>query len=237
MNEYGHFTTMRVEAGGVRGLARHAERLRADGEALFGTPASMEEVRRAALRAVGEHPATLRIAVTAGDVGRPGGGELRVEASVRPPTAGLAPLRLAVVEQARALPRVKHLGLVPELHARREAQLAGYDDALLAAGGEICEGPTWALLLLSGSRLVRPAAPTLPSITAALLAECHRGPVETASVRPAELAGFDAALAVNAGWGVRRVAGIGTTTYRDSPLVDALAAAYTAWPLEPLDSL
>jgi len=141
-----------------------------------------------------------------------------------------APLRVQTCPHRRALPEVKHLGLTPELAVRRAARLAGYDDALLAEDGRVTEGPTWALVLVLDGRAVAPVG-GLPSTTVALLARA--GGVEHRPVTVDEARRAEAALALNAGWGVREVAAIDGTTLPGSPLAAALGAAYDAVAREP----
>jgi branched-subunit amino acid aminotransferase/4-amino-4-deoxychorismate lyase len=45
LTNYGHFTTMRVEDGGVRGLSLHLDRLRTDCRALFDAEIDADRVR------------------------------------------------------------------------------------------------------------------------------------------------------------------------------------------------
>lgn len=51
LTNYGHFTSMRVEDGRVRGLALHLERLARDCRAVFGAELDTGRVRELARRA------------------------------------------------------------------------------------------------------------------------------------------------------------------------------------------
>lgn len=228
MSDYGCFTTFRVERDGVRGWEAHLARLVHDSGVLFERPVEREEVVAAVRRALAglPRPTLMRVAVTARDhtLGRPGGSELRVTVTPRPVHDGPAPLALATMVHRRALPEVKHLGITPELLARRRAQLAGYDDALFLADGLVSEGPTWSLVARLDGALVSPRG-ALPSVTVGLLSRL--APIARRQVGADELVEAEAAVALNAGWGVRPIASID-----DRPLPGTLdlAAAYLGIP-------
>lgn len=209
MSDYGCFTTFRVERDGVRGWGRHVERLERDSGLLFDRAVERGEVMAAVRRALADvpRPVLTRVAVTARDhaLGRPGGGQLSLAVMTRPVHGDPAPLALTSLEHRRALPRIKHLGITADLLARRRAQQAGYDDALFVADGLVGEGPTWSLILVLGGVLVSPDH-ALPSVTVGLLGGLS--PIELREVSVEELATAEAAVAVNAGWGVRPIATI-----------------------------
>jgi branched-subunit amino acid aminotransferase/4-amino-4-deoxychorismate lyase len=209
VSDYGCFTTFRVEHDGVRGWEGHLERLVRDSGLLFDRAVAREEVVAAVRRALADvpRPVLARVTVTARDhaLARPGGNQLSVTVTPRPVHDDPAPLALASVEHRRALPQVKHLGITPELLVRRRAQQAGYDDALFVVGGLVSEGPTWSLVLLLDGALVSPSQ-ALPSVTLGLLSGLR--PIEVREVTVGELATAHAAVAVNAGWGVRPIASI-----------------------------
>src|SRR5215208_4287170 len=84
---YGHFTSMRVEDGGVRGLSLHLERLSRDCRVLFDADLDTSLVRDLVRRACVVEPVTARVTVFAPamDLGHPGGNlEPRVLVSTRP---------------------------------------------------------------------------------------------------------------------------------------------------------
>ncbi|MBO1416605.1 aminotransferase class IV [Streptomyces sp. FH025] len=214
---YGHFTTLRVEAGRVRGLELHLDRLVRDCRTLFAA-----ELDRAAVRE--------RIrAVLPAD-----GAPVIVRVTVYDPALGLerpaapAPLRTRATVYRRELPEVKHVGLFGLVHHRRLAQLAGYDDVLLTdEHGLVSEGATWNVGFLAGDRLVWPEGPSLPGVTEALLAGAYGGPQSREPVRVAELGRFDAAFAVNAGVGPRPLAAVDSTAFDPAhPRLAELRAAY-----------
>lgn len=246
MSDYGCFTTMRVEADGVRGLALHRQRLTRDSVTLFGSSVADAVVRAALTSALAgvSAPVVARITVTASDFdrARPGGDELRADVALREAPAdasdGLGPLRLAPIRHDRSLPAVKHVALAPELYARRQAQVAGYDDAVfLDASGRVGEGPTWGLGLVRDRTLVLPAADVLPSVTMRLLATLVHVPEELVEepVEVDRLAAYDACFVVSAVSGIRRVASIGEVAFAlDHPLLGELSAGYSALPRTPV---
>ncbi|MFI5934021.1 aminotransferase class IV [Actinoplanes sp. NPDC051494] len=239
---YGHFTTMRVERGRVRGLAGHLTRLAHDSRALFGTELDTGLVRAVIRDAVGATAGPLTVRVTVFDpdlpLDRPAApARPRPVVTTRAAVAGPLPaLRLRSAEYVRDRPGVKHTGLFGALHQRRAAQTAGYDDAVFAGpDGLISEGPTWNVAWLAGETLVLPSAPALPGVTLGLLAAAFGGPVRTEAVSRHDLTGFDAAFVTNAAVGVRPVSSLDSTRW---PVghegLRSLIKAYEAVPPESI---
>ncbi|MFG2847222.1 aminotransferase class IV [Kitasatospora sp. NPDC048296] len=231
---YGHFTTMRAEAGRVRGLTLHLDRLVRDCRTLFGTELDRAAVReriRAVLPADGG-PVIVRVTGYDPALGlerpaAPAAPALLV--TTRPAaTAEPGPLRVRTTVYRRELPEVKHVGLFGLVHHRRLAQLAGYDDALLTdEDGGVTEGTTWNVGFLAGDRLVWPEGPSLPGVTEALLAGAYGGPQSREPVHATRLDEFDAAFAANAGAGVRPLAAVDGTAFDPAhPVLAELRAAY-----------
>ncbi|MFC9326109.1 aminotransferase class IV family protein [Kitasatospora sp. NPDC057015] len=231
LTNYGHFTTMRVEGGRVRGLALHLARLARDCRAVFGADLDAGRVRELARRAA---PASgtgiVRITVfdPALDIGRLGAdGEPQVLVTARP--AGglqLPPLRVKSVEFVRDAPEIKSVGLFGALLQRRAAQLAGFDDALFTdAAGTVSEGGTWNVGFVRGGEVVWPDAPCLAGTTMELVRQVHPGTDE--SVRLTDPAGFDAAFATNVAIGVRAIRTIdGLELPGGHPVIERLQRAY-----------
>ncbi|MEE1787683.1 aminotransferase class IV family protein [Streptomyces sp. SP17BM10] len=240
---YGHFTTLRVGAGRVRGLALHLERLVRDCRALFGAELDPDVVRgriRAVLPPDGAE-AIVRVTVYDPELGleRPSGPAApSLLVTTRPaPAAVPGPLRVRTVAYVREAPQVKHVGLFGLIRHRREAQLAGFDDALLVdPAGRVTEGATWNVGFVDdGGRVVWPQGPSLPGVTAALLARAYGGPQESGPVDAVELDRFKAAFAVNAGVGVRPVAAVdGTRFDADHPVLGELRTAYEGVTADPV---
>ncbi|MFG2916163.1 aminotransferase class IV [Kitasatospora sp. NPDC048298] len=237
---YGHFTTLRAEAGRVRGLALHLDRLVRDCRLLFGAELDRAVVRErigAVLPADGA-PVIVRVTVYDPALGlerpaAPAAPALLV--TTRPAaTSDPAPLRVRTTTYRRELPEVKHVGLFGLVHHRRQAQLAGFDDVLLVdEGGLVVEGATWNVGFLAGDELVWPQGPSLPGVTEALLSAAYRGPQSRAPLPADALARFTAAFAVNAGVGVRPLAAVDGTAFDPAhPVLAELRASYLGIPGE-----
>lgn len=235
LTNYGHFTSMRVEDGRVRGLSLHLARLARDCRAVFGTELDTERVRELARRvAPAGGVAVVRVTVfdPALEVGHIGGAaEPRVLVTVRP--AGELPmgaLRARSVAYVRDAPEIKSVGLFGSLRQRRAAQQAGFDDALFVdAGGRVSEGGTWNIGFVRGGEVVWPEADCLVGTTMELVKQVHA--CTTAPVEPAEVAGFDAAFATNVAYGVRAVSGVDAVALPGShPVIDLLHGRYMAIP-------
>lgn len=241
LTNYGHFTTMRVQDGRVRGLALHLDRLRRDCAALFGAELDPELVRREIRSAVaGTGPVTVRVTVC--DPGfslvhpaAPAAPRVVVSTRAAGPEPQ-PPLRVRSTRYVRDVPAVKHTGLFGPLYERRRAQLAGYDDAVfVGADGRLSEGVTWNLGFLDGDTVRWPAAEVLPGVTVALLSTAHRGPVRTEPVTLDRLPEQAAAFATNAAIGVRAISSIDGVQWPDEhPGLARLRAEYAAIVPEPI---
>jgi branched-subunit amino acid aminotransferase/4-amino-4-deoxychorismate lyase len=239
LTNYGHFTTMRVDDGRVRGLPLHLDRLARDCRTVFGTDLDTGRVRDLARRAA---PATgsvvLRVTVfdPALDVGHIGGdARPRVLVTSRPAAPGpLPPLRVGSAAFVRDLPEVKSTGLFGALWHRRAAQRAGFDDVVFTDDDAyVSEGTTWNIGFVRDDEVVWPSADCLAGTTMELLKRLHTCSV--APVRLADLASVEAAFVTNAAIGVRAVAGVdGTGLPGTHPVIDLLAGKYAACPGDPL---
>ena len=245
LSNYGHFTVMQVRARAVQGLEFHVQRLQQATLELFGCKLSRQQVRdnlRAALEASGEADASLRLTVFARDFDyrkpmHPVVPDVLV--TLAPPApAGKPPIRVRAYPFVRPLPHIKHVGTFPLFHYRRQAQQAGFDDALFVTPeGGVSEGSIWNVGFWDGSRVIWPEAPALRGSCEALL----QGGLETLGVpqqiRPvgqAELGGFQAAFAANAS-GLQPVTGINGVEYGvDEVLMALLAEALASCPWDPL---
>jgi branched-subunit amino acid aminotransferase/4-amino-4-deoxychorismate lyase len=215
---YGHFTAMRVEDGGVRGLDLHLARLDASTQALYGAPLGAERVR-AYLRHIvaGARTLSLRVNVFARDLDRDRldrvvAPDVLVMASASRPAIA-APMRVKSFVYARAAANIKHVGTFSLFHHRRLAQLEGFDDALFAdASGRVSEGSIWNVGFVDADgQVVWPDAPQLDGISMQLLKMgLARNGVGTSTrlVRLADLANHRAAFFTNASVPVRPIASI-----------------------------
>ncbi|MFE9968944.1 aminotransferase class IV (plasmid) [Streptomyces sp. NBC_01724] len=232
---YGHFTSMRIDDLRVRGLTLHLERLVRDCKIVFGEDLSPERVLDHVRRAVNGMKRSMVARVTVFDpgldMGRPADNgqpgilvTIRGAGAIPPP-----PLRVQPVQYERDLPQVKHIGLFGALHGRRQAQLAGADDALFhSADGMISEGGTWNVGFILNGQVVWPEADVLPGVTMALLQQsAHQHVIRPVSLDEARAA--EAAFATNTTIGVRAISVIGDTELAaDHPLLRELQEAYLA---------
>jgi len=239
LTNYGHFTTMRVEDGRVRGLSLHLERLVRDCRALFDAELDPERVRAFARRAApGRGAAIIRVTVFDPDLDLGHiGGEARPRVLVTTRPAGdlpLPPLRVGSVPFVREMAQVKNVGLFGTLRHRRVTQRAGLDDALFVdARSHVSEGGTWNIGFVRAGEVVWPDAECLAGTTMRLLKVVH--PFTVASVPSSGVGEWEAAFATNAATGVRAVAAIdGHPLAGSHPMLDLLRKEYLAVPADPL---
>jgi branched-subunit amino acid aminotransferase/4-amino-4-deoxychorismate lyase len=238
---YGHYTTMRVDPAGVRGLSLHLQRLADDAGQLFGERVSGHRIRTliADYLADQPRPLVLRVTVFCRDfrLGEPDrASPTDVLVTSRAPTQN-APLRLRTVEQQRDLPAVKHVGLLPQLYARGVSRRDGADDALLVtAGGLISEGATWNVGFYRDGTVIWPDQPHLDGVTKRLLSGALLARGIAVTHRPVsadDLGSYPVAFTCNAAVGVCPVASIDGHSFDLSGL-GVLTDAYNAIPMDPL---
>jgi branched-subunit amino acid aminotransferase/4-amino-4-deoxychorismate lyase len=242
LTNYGHFTTMRVEADRrIRGLSLHMERLQRDCKIVWGTDLDVSRVRdqiRQALDGRGG-PCVARVTVfdPAVSLVHPADANApRVLVTVR--AAGALPpppMRTQSARYERDLPWVKHVGLFGSLHARRTAQLDGFDDVLfVGADGRVSEGCTWSAgFISSDGGVVWPKAAVLPGVTMTLLQ--RHADHQVAPVTLDQAKGMQAAFATNASIGVCALSCIDDTPMAvDHPLLSVLRETYLSIPAEAL---
>ncbi len=166
---YGHFTTLQVRGGAAQGLDLHLQRLQDATRELFDQSLAPERIRAAmgdALAASTQGDCTLRLTVHVRDFDPArldAAGAVDLLVRIAPPgTPGTHLLRLKSVAYARPLPHLKHVGTFALFHHRRQAVLAGCDDALLVnAAGRIAEGTFWNIGFFDHDTVVWPQAPAL----------------------------------------------------------------------------
>ncbi|MFE7223755.1 aminotransferase class IV [Nocardioides sp. NPDC057577] len=234
----GHFTSMHVEDGGVRGLDLHLDRLERDCRAVFGVELDRAQVL-AEIRdvsAVGPESYTMRVTVydpqiTLGNVGAV---EPRPVALITTRPAGAGPLpalRVMTEPFQRDVPGVKHVGLFGQLHHRVAAKRAGFDDVLFVdpASGHVSEGCTWNVgFVTHDGDVVWPEAAVLPGVTMALLAARAHA---SRPVLRGDVSRMRAAFATNASIGVRPISSVDDHGFdvRD-PVIAELQTAYRRIP-------
>ncbi|MFF4601385.1 aminotransferase class IV family protein [Streptomyces sp. NPDC001339] len=235
LTNYGHFTSLRVDEGRVRGLSLHFERLARDCRALFGAELDIDHVRALIRRVVPAHGSiTIRVTVfdPAMDLGRPDRAtDPQILVTHRSAAnLPLPPLRVQSSLLVRDAPEVKSVGLFSLLRHRRAARLDGFDDALFVEGnGAVSEGATWNVGFFDGDRVVWPAADCLPGVTMRLMQEAHEHSVLPVGL--GDLASMEAAFATNAAIGVRAITCIDDTELPgDHPIIGRLRKEYMRVP-------
>ena len=229
---YGHFTSMQVRGGAVRGLDRHMARLRKNSLELFGKPVDEEQVREHLRRAVESGPADVSAQINVfsrdGDAvagGRPVEPDVMVTTSapVEPLTA-LVRARTTVYE--RPWPHIKHVATLGLVYHARAARRDGFDDVLfLDRDGFVSEGSVWNVGFMHERTIVWPTAPALQGITMQLVqAGLHRQGVafESRPVHVSQLGEFDSAVLTNSICPGQAIVGADDTAYAASESLAAL---------------
>lgn len=243
LTNYGHFTSMRMENGTIRGLSLHLDRLVRDCRIVFGVELDRERTLNYIRKAADGVPGVAGLRVTvfdpALDMGRPSDAkDPHVLVSLRPAGAmPPPPLTAKTFTFTRDNAEVKHIGLHPQLRLRRDAQLAGFDDAVFVEpDGLVSEGGTWNLGFVDKSgTVIWPAAPVLPGTTMLLLQSLNTPKQISAPVRLADVPNMSAAFATNTSIGVRSISALDDVQFpQDHPVLTALRDAYAGIPGERL---
>jgi branched-subunit amino acid aminotransferase/4-amino-4-deoxychorismate lyase len=240
---YGHFTAMRIENGGVRGLDLHLDRLVGATREMFGTELDRERVRGWLRQAIGGETRELSVRINvfsrAFDRSNPANAAAPdvLIAVAAPAPAAESPLRLKSFTFGRELAQIKHVGTFPLFHFRRLAQQAGYDDALfVGADGLVAEASIWNIGFFDGARVIWPQAPQLDGTGKRLLqAGMVRLGVASAThpVMLNELSRFRAAFLTNASSVARPVASIDDVQFElDAALRVTLLRCHETHPLQ-----
>ncbi|MER6975125.1 aminotransferase class IV [Nocardioides sp. NPDC000445] len=241
MTGYGHFTSMHVEDGAVRGFDLHLERLVSNAKTVFDADLDRDglvaDIRAAIAGSSGSY--TLRVtmydpAINLGNIGTVAAHPVPLITS-RPSGGGsLPPLRAKTIAFQRDTPEVKHVGLFSTLHHRVTSKKAGFDDVLFTdpINTNISEGSTWNIGFITADRhVIWPDAPVLPGVTMALLQAA--GAHDLRSVPLDELGEIPAAFATNASIGVRPISAIDNHSFDpDHPVIAELQRAYAAIPAQ-----
>ncbi|MEU0885549.1 aminotransferase class IV family protein [Lentzea sp. NPDC005914] len=244
LTNYGHFTSMLVESGAVRGLSLHMARLARDCRLLFDHDLDTDQVRGYVRKALGEYAGgrvVVRVSVfdpalDLGTIGRDARPYVLVthrEAASGTP----APWRLQAAAYQRDMPAVKHVGLFGSMQRRRAAQREGYDDVLfLNPDGTISEVATSNIGFVREGRIVWPRSAYLAGITMTLLHQELDEQIETEALTLSDLPRMDAAFATNAATGVRAVSSIDATEWPSEahPVLKELRELYADIPAEPV---
>lgn len=239
---FGHFTSMHVESGVVRGLDLHLDRLTRDCKAVFDADLDRSHLLAQIRDAVAAEPGdyTLRLTVfdpqiTLGNVGMVEAHPISLITTRASAPGGLRPLRAMTVEFQRDTPEVKHVGLFSQLHHRVAAKRSGFDDVLFVdpTSGRVSEGSTWNIgFVAEDGQVVWPEAAVLPGVTMNLLTAADTSHV-TRPVASAEVSQMRAAFATNASIGVRPISIIDEHEFDvDDPVVVALQETYRRIPAQ-----
>jgi branched-subunit amino acid aminotransferase/4-amino-4-deoxychorismate lyase len=241
---YGHFTSMLVHHGSVRGLDLHLQRLVSDCAELFAVSLEPATIRALIARAAapGPDPIAVRVSVYDPDLEliRPGKPlQPRILVTTRPVgpagSRGPAGLRLRTVTYVRDQPQIKHVGLFGLIHRRRQAQLDGYDDVLLTGPDvSISEGATWNVGFWDGESVIWPLAAHLPGVAMRLIDRelaAAGVPTRRVAVTVAAAQQMRAGFATNAVTGLRPIASIDDVPLAcDDDVIEQLTALYLRVP-------
>ena len=245
LSNYGAFTSMQVEGGGVRGLDLHLARLHVEAVDLFGLAVPEATLRDRMRQALDGRSGrfSLRVNLFSDTVSLRAPDAVvqpRVLTTLSPPASSLTtPLRLQTQAYAREVPHLKHAATFGLTRARRQAVLAGFDDALFVDGdGRISEGSIWNIGLIQGETVVWPEAPMLAGTGQGLL---QRGMMDlgmgsvTRPVRLDDLADFDAAFICNSATSACAIAAI--DGHQFAPAEALMARLIDAWRTNPCQAI
>lgn len=175
---YGAFTSLVVVDGTALGWRRHEDRLAAATAEMWGHRLDRDRLRDLVRTHVGMQgtPAmSMRITVYPDELSLAAPEAARGCRTLVASTPCSADLpvsetfRVRSVQHRRALPHLKTTDLLAQIAVRRQARLAGFEDALLVAGDEVLEGTTWSVVLWDDQGTVTPADGVLGSVTVAQL--------------------------------------------------------------------
>ena len=245
LDNYGHFTSMRVQGGCVQGLDLHLERLARATLELFGKPLDLARTRDWMRQAIARDagPTTLRVNVFSRALDR-----ARLDRAVEPdvlvttspaPAPGLASARVRSVAWLRDAPHIKHVGSFGQFLQKRRAQAAGFDDALFVdAGGAVAEASIWNVGFFDGTGFVWPDAPALAGVSMQLLKAglaANGVSCATRRVELAEVAGFRGAFLTNSAHAVLPLASIDDVRVGiEADWIALLEAALARHPWQPV---
>lgn len=216
---FGVFTTFVLLEGSVIGWSDHIGRLKKDAHLLWGYDLDLEKLAsdvRLHARLL-DAPASVRVTLfpMALHLARPKDAwGCRILVSSRLTEFPFAPqhdFTVRTCEYRRELPEIKSTDIFSQLRHRREAQLAGFDDALFVQRDQVLEGSTWTVLCWRDGIVATPTGPVLESVTAMHLADIaeelgwrfRRRPITLAELPEADL--VLAANAISPARAIRRI--------------------------------
>jgi len=225
---YGHYTSMQVRHGGVRGLGLHLRRLQESTRELLGCEIDPDQVRKHMRHALGASTeATMRVNVFPRNMewlarrGAPTEVDYLVTVGAPREPSGISP-RVCTKRFERFLPSVKHIGIgLGVMQHGRQAIAEGWDDVLfLDAEGRVLEGSVWNIGFFDGRRVVWPNAPALSGIAMQLvqLGLEKKGIVsETRDVRVQDIPSFRCAFLTNTVQIVQPIGAIDAAVFAAAP--------------------
>ncbi len=231
---YGHFTSMQVRDGKVRGMALHLARLDDGNEKFFGRRGDVDDelrLREFIRHALGDvRDASVRVTLVP---------EVLVAVSDPVPDEPGPALRVRTDPYQRPWPEQKHAATMGLRYAQRTARDNGFDDALFVGpDGLVREGSVWNVAFWDGTQVVFPEAPVLKGVTMVLLqiAMTMTGvPWTLRPVRRAELPDLLAAAAGNSHCPAQPIASIDDVVFSEQ---DKLTSALrSAWATVPWDEI
>jgi branched-subunit amino acid aminotransferase/4-amino-4-deoxychorismate lyase len=238
---YGHFTSMQVLDGCVRGLDLHLQRLDRSTRELFGHPLDIDATRGHMRKVIAAStgPMSLRVNVFSRRLDRDRlANPVEVDVLVTGAPAreiATVPLRVRSVRYERESPHIKHVGTFGLFQQKRLAQAAGYDDALFVdASGAVSEGSIWNVGFFDGERVLWPDAPALDGTSMQLLKAGLRAsaiPMQTGRIELGEIASFRGAFFTNSSCAACPIAAIDSNEFVvDKVLLDTLEACMALAP-------
>lgn len=211
---YGHFTSMQVREGAVRGLDLHLRRLERASHALFGEEVESDGdgIREFIRHALGEQRAASVEVTVFPQVGASWSTDVMVSVSEPVSDVPQPGLRVRTATYERELPHLKHVATMGLTYQLLQAQKAGFDDVLFVGrDGSLREGSEWNVAFWDGHQVVWPEADVLSGITMQLLQAALPG--------------------IGVPWSTRRL------TSDDLPVLRAAAATNSHCPSQPLVSI
>ena len=235
MSGDGHYSSMQVRDGSVRGLAHHLARLTSSHAELYGGALDVDSVRGLMRRVVERRPdCSLRVQVVELQPEVP-----RVLVVARPAAAPPeGPLRLATYAYVRPLAHLKHAGTFGQHVYGRRAEQHGFDDALFVTPtGHLAETSVSNVALVRDGSLVWPVGASLRGIAWQILDDALDAvgtPSSEALVHREDVAAFDGMLACSS----VGVVAVGAVDDEDLPgsaaAVAPFVALHDAVPLDPV---
>jgi branched-subunit amino acid aminotransferase/4-amino-4-deoxychorismate lyase len=239
---YGHYTSMQVRDGAVRGLALHFARLSDGNQDFFGYemdfPAEhrLRELIRHGLDGARDASVQVRFVPGADPSGEP---DVLVSVTDPAPDAARPPLRVRTDGYRRDWPAHKHAATMGLSYTQVRARRAGFDDAIFVGpDNRVSEGTSWNAAFFDGDRVIWPTAPMLKGVTMVLLQialTMNGTPWVLREVDAVELPLLSAAVAVSSICPAQPIGSIdGVPFPADDKLVDLLRDAWESVPFDVL---